>query len=237
MIQHIVHLIDPIVQSSDPITLIGGGDATTADLQEALTLAPICVAADSGAALAVASKVDLAAVIGDFDSVDSETLAQIPLTRQHRIAEQNSTDFQKALLRIDTPLVIGVGFCGARVDHQLAGFHTLLAFCHQPCVLIAQDELIFVAPPDITLPCAIGDVVSLFPMAPVTGRSTGLEWPIDGLAFKPGVQSGTSNRALGPIRIQMDGPDMLMIVPRHLILPVVAQLSQRTRAQWPVRAG
>ena len=235
MIKHIVHTFDPIVQSSDPITLIGGGDATPEDLQEALTLAPICIAADGGAALAVSSGVTLAAVVGDFDSVSSEILAQIPSDRQHHVKEQDSTDFQKALMRIDAPLIIGVGFCGARVDHQLAGFHTLLAFAHQPCLLIAEDELIFVAPPVIELPCEVGDVVSLFPMAPVTGRSTGLEWPIDGLQFKPGVQSGTSNRALGPVRIQMDGPDMLVIVPRRLIQPVVAQLAQQQRAQWPVR--
>ena len=235
MIKHIVHTIDPIVHSTDPITLTGGGDAMPADLHQALTLAPVCVAADGGAALAVTSGVELAAVIGDFDSIAPDILAQIPQIRQHRIAEQDSTDFQKALMRIDAPLVIGVGFCGARVDHQLAGFHTLIAFAHQPCVLIAENELIFVAPPDITLPCAPGDVVSLFPMAAVTGRSTGLEWPIDEVSFKPGVQSGTSNRALGPIRVQMDGPDMLMIVPRRLIQPVVAQLSQRQRAQWPVR--
>ncbi|MGC1494360.1 MAG: thiamine diphosphokinase [Sulfitobacter sp.] len=235
MIKHIVHTFDPIVQSSDPITLIGGGDATPADLQEALTFAPICVAADGGAALAISTGVELAAVVGDFDSISSEILAQIPIARQHHIAEQDSTDFQKALMRINAPLILGVGFCGARVDHQLAGFHTLLAFAHQPCVLIAGNELIFVAPPEMTLPCVAGDVVSLFPMAPVTGRSTGLQWPIDGLQFEPGVQSGTSNRAVGPVHIQMDGPNMLMILPRRLIQPVIAQLAERQRVQWPVR--
>ncbi|MGJ8617407.1 MAG: thiamine diphosphokinase [Sulfitobacter sp.] len=236
MIKPIVHNIDPIVQAQHPITLVGGGHATPDDLHKSLTLAPLCVAADGGAALAIKAGVDLAAVIGDFDSIHPDILAQIPAAHQHHIAEQDSTDFEKALQRIAAPLILGVGFCGARVDHQLAAFNTLIKFSHQPCILLAEEELIFVAPPDITLPCTKGETVSLFPLSTVTGRSTGLHWPIDGLEFKPGYQSGTSNRATGPVHLQMDGPGMLMIVPQRLIQPVVQQLSQVTRARWPVRA-
>ena len=236
MIKPIVHAIAPIVHTQHPITLVGGGQATPDDLHKSLMLAPLCVAADGGAALAVRAGVDLAAVIGDFDSINPDILAQVPPARQHHIPEQDSTDFEKALLRIDAPLILGVGFCGARVDHQLAAFHTLVKFAHQPCVLLAEDELIFVAPPDITLPSTAGETISLFPLARVTGRSTGLHWPIDGLAFRPGYQTGTSNRATGPVRIQMDGPGMLMIAPTRLIQQVVQQLSQRTNARWPVRA-
>jgi thiamine pyrophosphokinase len=227
----------PIVQSSDPITLVGGGQATPEDLHKSLMFAPVCVGADGGAALAIKAGVEMAAVIGDFDSIDADILAQVPAAHQHRIAEQDSTDFEKALLRIKTPLVLGVGFCGARVDHQLAALNTLVKFAHQPCVLLAEDELIFVAPPHITLPTKAGDVVSLFPMGRVTGRSTGLHWPIDGLEFRPGYQSGTSNHADGPITVQMDAPGMLMIVPRRFIQPVVEQLSAQTHARWPARVG
>lgn len=235
MIKPIVHDIAPIVHTLHPITLVGGGQATPEDLHTSLNFAPLCVAADGGAALALRAGVELAAVIGDFDSIPADILAQVPRARQHHIAEQDSTDFEKALLRIDAPLILGVGFCGARVDHQLAAFHTLVKFAHQPCVLLAEDELIFLAPPDMTLPSIRGDTISLFPMATVSGRSTGLEWPIDGLEFKLGYQSGTSNRAHGPVRIEMDGPGMLMIVPRRLIQPVVEHLSWQAHARWPVR--
>lgn len=233
----IVHAFAPIVQSSHPITLVGGGQATTDDLHKSLTLAPLCIAADGGAGLAARAGVTLDAVIGDFDSISPDILAQVPVSRQHHIAEQDNTDFEKALLRIDAPLILGVGFCGARVDHQLAAFNTLVKFAHQPCVLLAENELIFVAPPKINLPTAPKDIVSLFPMAIVTGRSTGLHWPIDGLEFGPGYQSGTSNHATGPITVQMDAPGMLMILPRRLIQPVMQQLTLPMRAQWPVRAG
>jgi len=206
MIKPIVHTIAPIVQTQHPITLVGGGQATPDDLHKSLTLAPLCVAADGGAELAIKAGVDLAAVIGDFDSIHPDILAQIPAARQHHITEQDSTDFEKALLRISAPLILGVGFCGARVDHQLAAFNTLVKFAHQPCILLAEEELIFVAPPDITLPCDQGETVSLFPMATITGRSSGLHWPIEGLEFNPGYQSGTSHRAPGPVHRQMDAP-------------------------------
>ena len=67
-----------IVQSTDPVTLLGGGDATTADVEAALALAPTCVAADGGAELAARAGVSPDAVIGDFDSVSPGTLALTP---------------------------------------------------------------------------------------------------------------------------------------------------------------
>ncbi|MEP3686591.1 MAG: thiamine diphosphokinase [Sulfitobacter dubius] len=227
---------DYIVRDSGPVTLIGGGEAFEGDLEAALALAPTCVAADSGAALAVAAGVSLTALIGDLDSTPAEVLAQVPTERCHRIAEQESTDFEKALTRIDAPLVLGVGFTGARVDHQLAAFNTLAAHPHLPCILLGAQEIVLLAPPQITLPTAAGDVVSLMPLAPVQGRSVGLEWPIDGLDFAPGGRIGTSNRALGPVKLEISGPDMLLILPRRLMAPLAAQLLRPVHVPWPARA-
>ena len=74
------------------------------------------------------------------------------------------------------------------------------------------------------------------PLTPVTGRSQGLEWPIDGLDFAPGGRTGTSNRALGPVTLEIDGPDMLLILPRRLMAPLAAQLLRPEHAPWPARA-
>src|SRR5690606_23416689 len=124
-----------IVHDKGPVTLVGGGQASAAELHKSLALAPPCVAADGGAVLASEAGVEVTAIIGDFDSVPEDVLAAIPPGRRHRITEQTSTDFEKALSRIAAPVVLGVGFTGGRLDHQLAAFHTLLAFAHQPCVL------------------------------------------------------------------------------------------------------
>ncbi|MBB3992991.1 thiamine pyrophosphokinase [Sulfitobacter undariae] len=226
---------NPIISSSNPVTLLGGGQVSVRDIADALTIAPQCVAVDGGLVAAQAAGLSPMAVIGDMDSAPPEALARVPLAQQHRVSEQQSTDFDKALRHVDAPVTVGVGFCGGRVDHQLAAFHTLLVHADRPCVLLAQNEVIVLAPPQVTLEMSAGDVVSLFPLVPVTGRSRGLEWPIDGLPFDPAQFVGTSNKALGRVELWIDAPGMLLIVPRRFLRPLVGHFAQGG-ARWPVHA-
>ncbi|MCP3881480.1 MAG: thiamine diphosphokinase, partial [Sulfitobacter sp.] len=174
-----------IVASRSPVTVIGGGQPGPNDLNEALQLAPMCVAVDGGANLARDAGVEIAALVGDFDSVTPETLSQIPLARQFKLAEQETTDFDKALRSVAAPLIVAVGFSGGRVDHQLAALSSLARHPHQRCLLIAGEQVIFLAPPRLDLPTRAGDVVSIYPLAAVHGESSGLEWPLDGLELSP----------------------------------------------------
>ncbi|MBY0135393.1 thiamine diphosphokinase [Paracoccus yeei] len=205
-----------ILRSRQPVTLIGGGPLGPDDLAQALALAPTVAAADGGADQALARGLTPAAVWGDFDSLSEAARAAIPAENLHRIAEQDSTDFEKCLSRIDAPLVIGLGFSGARQDHFLAALSTLARRLGPPCILLAGDDAIALAPSEIALDLPPGTRVSLFPMGPARGRSQGLEWPIDGLDLAPDGRVGTSNRATGPLRLAIEGP-MLLILPRaHL---------------------
>ena len=214
----------PIVHSLEPITLIGGGEVNDGDLDLALERAPVLVAADGGAETALKAGHTPVAVIGDLDSLSDSARAALPKDRVFPIEEQNSTDFDKALRSISAPLVLGVGFMGARVDHQLAAFNTLVRLADRRCILIGQREVVFQVPPKIEVSLAAGDVVSLFPMAPVTGWSKGLQWPIDGLKFSPAGRIGTSNRAMGPVVLELDGPGLLMITPRGALDAVMQAL-------------
>lgn len=225
-------MFSEIVQTSEVVTLVGGGSANPSDLNEIIVIAPVLVAADGGAVLADRAGVIPDAVIGDFDSIPDTLLARLPKDRLHRISEQDSTDFDKALRNISAPLVLAVGFSGGRIDHQLAAFHTLMRYPDRPCVIIGEDEIVFLAPPDIMLDLAPGDIVSLFPMGAVAGRSDGLRWPIDGLAFTPGHRIGTSNQATGPVHLQFDAPRMLLILPRRAIVPV-ARFWLQSPERWP----
>lgn len=225
-----------IISSSDPITLVGGGQASAQDIAEALTIAPSLVAVDGGLIAVQSAGITPQAVIGDMDSAPPDALARVPLAHQHHISEQQSTDFDKALRHVDTPVAVGIGFCGKRVDHQLAAFHTLLVRADRPCILVAADEVIVLAPPRLMVPTIAGDVVSLYPLRPVTGRSSGLEWPIDGLAFEAGFSVGTSNRAVGEMTLSVDAPGMLLILPRAYLKPLVAHFV-RGGARWPALVG
>ena len=221
-----------------PLVLVGGGQVGRTDFSTAQTVAKHCVAADGGAAAALAAGMMPEAVIGDLDSVPAATLEQIPRDRIHHIAEQDSTDFDKALRNIDAPLILAIGFCGGRIDHQLAVFHTLTVRCDSPVIVIGEEDIVFLCPPRLNLDTDAGLRVSLFPMGPVTGRSEGLQWPIDGLQFAPGLRSGTSNRATGPVRLETDDPFMLCLLPREALGMVAAALlrPEQQRARWPARA-
>lgn len=209
------------------------------DLNVALMHSSRVLAADGGANAAFDNDLIPEAIIGDMDSIRPDVMARAAPARVHHIAEQDSTDFDKALRHVQSPCVLAVGFSGGRLDHQMGVLHTMVARAHQPCLLLAAEDVVFLCPPRICLDLAADTRVSLFPMGPVTGRSTGLEWPIDGLAFSPGVRSGTSNRAVGPVTLEMDAPVMLCFLPRDcldLALKALVALPPRP-AQWSARAA
>ncbi len=222
-----------LVFSDNPVALIGGGDLEPQDITLARQHAPVLVAADGGASQALAAGHLPAAVIGDFDSLRPEDRARIPPDRLFPIGDQYSTDFDKALRHISAPLVLAAGFLGGRVDHQLAAFNVLVRHAHRPCILIGARELVFHIPAHFELELAAGDVVSLFPLAPVTGRSSGLEWPIDGLHLAPDGRIGTSNRALGPVVLRMDGPGLLGMVPRAALEGLIRAIAPSPGAAAP----
>lgn len=217
-----------IVNSFGGVTLIAGGPATRRDLILARRRAPILVAADGGADAALGWGVMPDAVIGDFDSLSSRASQTIDKSRLHHIAEQETTDFDKALRSVTAPFVIGLGCVGGRVDHTLAALNALVRH-DRTCVLIGGPDILFAAPPacPFTLRLAPDARVSLFPLGQVTGTSDGLEWPVDGLTFAPDRQIGTSNRAAQrQVTLSFGQPGMLVILPRRFLDAALAALLQ-----------
>ncbi|MBT0957310.1 thiamine diphosphokinase [Alphaproteobacteria bacterium KMM 3653] len=216
---------DPVLSSSECITLLGGGAVEAACLDLAMKHAPRVVAADGGADHALRFGVMPEAVIGDFDSITPKTRETLPEERLFPVAEQDSTDFEKCLQRLRAPLVIGVGFLGLRLDHELSVLNTLVRYSAQPCLLLGQEDVAFAAPAALDLDLAVGTRVSLFPFMPVRGESRGLEWPIRGIDFAPGGRIGTSNRATGAVRLSFEGAGMVVILPRACFGAALAGLT------------
>ncbi len=228
--------MNQIVNSLSPVTLVGGGKLRRRVLDHALAHAPVVVAADGGAASALKAGIVPQAVIGDFDSLDKQSRERIPEARLHRIAEQDTTDFDKCLKRISAPLIIGVGFGGGRIDHQLAAYHGLMRHPDRSCVLLGHRDLVFLAPSSLALDLPTGTRFSLFPMASVRARSKGLRWPLDNVEFAPGIAIGTSNEALGPLEIEVERAGMLCILPATHLNHVVEVLLKSDQPVWPVSA-
>lgn len=213
----------PVLTAAGGVTLVGGGAATPADWAEALPLAPMVAAADSGADAALAAGQVPAAVIGDFDSISAAARAAIPPERLHRIAEQDSTDFEKCLTRIAAPFIVAIGFAGPRLDHTLAALTVMARVPGPPVLLLAEEDVAFLAPPRLSLPLAAGTRVSLWPLGPVCGTGTGLRWPIEGIGFAPAGRVGTSNEATDPVTLALDGP-MLVLLPRACLRTALGAL-------------
>lgn len=224
----------PIVSSGAPITLIGGADPAPDVLTVALKFGETVVCADGGADTAIWAELDPVAVIGDMDSIGDvarDTFRDV----LHVVSEQDSTDFDKALRHIDAPLILGVGFSGARLDHELGSMNVLVRHPDRRCILVGAQTIVMLCPKQITLDLAAGTPVSLFPMSDVGCESEGLQWDTAGLRFAPDGQVGTLNAATGPVTLRPDAPKMLLILPLDA-LDVTVQALLRDGVPWPARA-
>ena len=219
-------MIDSIVQTSENVTLVGASKANKGILADALAIAPYLVAADGGAEMLLKYGKTPKKVIGDFDSIGLNTLRQLHEDQLFRISEQETTDFDKCLRNIESPLILGVGFLGRRVDHQLAAFNAMVRHCDKRCILISKHDIIFHLPPVLNMSLSPGTRFSLFPMSHVGGQSVGLKWPIAGMQFAPDAKVGTSNEVGEPnVHLEMENAGMLAILPRAALLAAVSALT------------
>ena len=216
-----------IASNTGPLTLVGGGPVSTSTLNKALTHAPRLIAVDGGADAVRQAGLVPEAVVGDLDSISDAARAAFA-DILHHIAEQDSTDFAKALRTYPAPLTLAVGFMGARHDHFLSCL-TELARSGARCILLGEEECLCIAPPDLALDVAAGARVSLWPMGPGTGRSAGLRWPLDGLEFGPVTRTGTSNEATGPVRLALDGGPWVLSLPAEALPVLLDSLEKAPR--------
>ncbi len=214
-----------IVQTRTFLTLLGGGSTQFRHVNQALSLAPILVAADGGANTALAHGKVPDAVIGDLDSIEDKTRAKIPADRIHYIADQDSTDFEKCLARIEARAILALGFTGARLDHTLAACSVLTRFPDTPVILFGEEDICFLAPERLEIDLPKGTVFSIFPMVPVRGKSMGLRYPIDGLELSPIDRVGTSNEVTGPVTLELPGRNTLIMLPHDALEPALAALT------------
>ena len=201
-----------IVSEKEPITIVGGAHFSQELLLESLARAPVIYAADGGANLCMQYGCQPKQVIGDLDSLSPSLRSELDPSRVIHVPEQDTTDFEKLLIRVDAPFMLAVGFMGGRIDHQMAVQTVLTAYAHRKIICVGDEDVMFVSPPEIDLPLDAGTRISLYPMAPVQARSTGLYWPTDGLSFAPDGQIGTSNKATRPVTLLPSAPCMLVVL-------------------------
>ena len=225
----------PIVSSDAPIIVIGGFRPAPKALSDALNLGEIVVCADGGADFALSEGIRPQAVIGDMDSIGASARSAFSQVL-HPIAEQDSTDFDKTLRNIASPLVLGVGLTGGRIDHELGTLNVLVRHPHRRCILIGEETITLLCPPSLDLALPMGSPLSLYPMGDVGCDSAGLRWPTAGMRFAPDGRLGTLNKVDSAVELRPDAPKMVLILPREA-LTVTVQALAAADATWPAPAG
>lgn len=202
-----------------PVLLIGAGPVTREEFDTVNTFTEAVVAVDGGYDVLSGWSVMADAVLGDMDSV---RVAVPDSVAKLLISEQDSTDLEKALSRVEAPLLIGVGFLGGRIDHTLAAMHAISG-TDKRVILIGEEDLVFAAPTEWRCELEPGTRISFFPSRRVAAvGSKGLRWPIDGLLMEAGRQIGVSNEVVSArVAVWFAERGAITILPRHCLDRVV----------------
>jgi thiamine pyrophosphokinase len=213
----------------DLLVIVGGGTVDHDLLAELYTSGGHLVAADGGADEIVAAGLRPELIVGDFDSI-RDPFGWYGKTRLMQIAEQETTDFEKALYSTRAPLTVALGMTGGRLDHTLAALDAVTRYAERRrIVLVDEEDIAIVLTAKFSFTVGRGERVSVHPLAPVTfWRSEGLEYPLDMVKLAPGVRTGTSNKAIeGPFTIVPEEgvhAPYLVLVGKQYLMPLVGTL-------------
>jgi|TARA_B100001063_G_scaffold243161_1_gene273196 thiamine pyrophosphokinase len=214
-----------LYSTQNKLLIVGGADFSE-DLFYNLYEKEIpIIAADGGANFLADQSILPELIIGDLDSVEEQKIQNIETQKIIKISCQNNTDLEKVLLNTQSPLTLGIGFLGSRIDHELASLSALAKYPQKKIILVGEKDIIFLAPPNLSLSSFEGMRVSLYPLGSVRVQSSGLKWSTEGLTMNPVDLIGTSNEAVGKIiHFVPDKPKLLLIMPISSLNDAILQL-------------
>jgi thiamine pyrophosphokinase len=176
--------------------------------------AEVILCADGGANRARERGIVPDFIVGDLDSITSETRAAFPNVQYVHRPSQYATDLEKTLQfaveqEIHRALLVGVS--GLRFDHQICNLNIAEKFCTQVEIEIHDDFGIgtFLAAQEseatMRFEAFIGQQVSLFAFRRAEGIFTeGLKYPLINEALEWAVQDGLSNEVIEtPVTIRV----------------------------------
>jgi thiamine pyrophosphokinase len=167
-------------------------------LQALVREANVVLCADGGANTALKLGVVPDAIIGDLDSVHTETLVKFRKVPTYQDSNDETTDLEKAIawaIKAKYDHVTVVGGSGKRLDQAIGNLGVLAKFYPDAVVRIVDDfgELTYVGRA-LTFEAKKGEIVSLIPLSRCEGIVTsGLRYALNGESLELGVREGTSN--------------------------------------------
>jgi thiamine pyrophosphokinase len=204
--------------------VIAHGDLeVTREVQEAVGAADLIIAADGGAAAAVAQGWWPHLIVGDLDSAPPEVrtaATQHGAETLQYSPHKNETDTElavQAALERGAEEICLLGVTGKRVDHTLANILLLARpeLAAARVTILAGRQRIFAIRTRTDIRGLPGDLVSLLPIGgDAEGiRTTGLEYPLQGETLPFGIPRGISNVLTEPVAtVQLERGVLLAIV-------------------------
>ena len=186
------------------VVVLGGVAPSGIDLATLSDVA-LVVAADSGAAHALALGLPVDVIVGDLDSIAPELLDRLEgdgVVVERYPVDKDFTDLELAIevaVREGADEVVILGGHGGRVDQSAANLAVLSspALSHVSVRALLDSAAISVAHGGqvVSIDGAAGDVVTLLAMHgdAVGVRTTGLEYPLVGETLPSGSARGVSN--------------------------------------------
>jgi thiamine pyrophosphokinase len=210
---------------SDGVLLLLGGIVDPSLYEFARSLS-IIVCADSGAEHARTLGLTPHSIVGDLDSISTETLSHFESlgTQIHRVQDQNRDDFEKALEHIASfhhGAVTVLGLTGLRTDHTLTNLSVMLRWSDKFHPLIAIDsfasyQFLTEKRNQIDLDATTGQLISLMPFGVARGVTTeNLQFALAHEDLTLGEREGLSNVATGsPVTVSIESGALLVIAER-----------------------
>ena len=177
------------------IVLIGGGPVvrTIPNLIKGLPI----VAVDGGLDSCIKYSMVPNYFIGDMDSASSSAKQYAKLNKipSNFVAEQETTDFEKALMHVDAIGYVCLGFLDGRLDHSLAVLHVIQKQSQKrPILLLGSEDVVLTGPNDFHISLPVGERISIWPLGKVSFEySTGLLYSLKNIEMVQGNLIGTSN--------------------------------------------
>jgi thiamine pyrophosphokinase len=184
-------------------------------LNRHLADADVFVCADGGANAAAKLGVVPDLIIGDLDSILPATVKRFSGVTARRIADQNSTDLEKALtwaVKNGYKEVRVLGATGGRLDHAVGNLSALVKFSRKIVVTFHDtDGELSVVGSERIFDVPVGTIVSLLPMTLCEGVMTrGLKWELRYESLVLGQREGTSNVVVAtPVTVKVRRGELL----------------------------
>ena len=205
------------------VIFVNGQVEEPAELVRWLAPGDYLVGADGGTRHLLALGLRPHVVVGDLDSLDPETVAELAAAgvefEQHR-PDKDQTDLELAVqraLRAGADEILLLGALGGRLDQTLANVLLLARHDWPAPIRLAQGDQVaqvLVGPGRLDLTPPLGSTVSVVPISAEVAGITyeGLLYPLRDATLPLGSTRGISNEVVGqPVTIAIDRGTLLVI--------------------------